>query len=161
MDRYSDRKRILPQMNSSMSIAGIIIAITGAILGINQVIIPLWKKGKMLFSTWADFVRDWNGEPAAPGRAEVPGVMQRLNKLDGELSNNGGSSLKDAVDRLEVSHKVLYNKLEDAEKQRAESQAVILEAIKAIAASQKPTKARTTKAKTDGSLALKSVDPEL
>lgn len=46
------------------------------------------------------FMRDWEGEEAEPGRAAVPGVMQRLNKLDGELSNNGGSTTKDKVDKL-------------------------------------------------------------
>ena len=46
------------------------------------------------------FMRDWEGTPEEPGRAAVPGVMQRLNKLDGELSNNGGSTTKDKVDKL-------------------------------------------------------------
>lgn len=45
-------------------------------------------------------MRDWEGEEAEPGRAAVPGVMERLNKLDGELSNNGGSTTKDKVDKL-------------------------------------------------------------
>jgi hypothetical protein len=29
--------------------------------------------------------------------------MQRLNKLDGELSNNGGSTTKDKVDKMYVN----------------------------------------------------------
>jgi hypothetical protein len=33
--------------------------------------------------------------------------MERLNRLDGELSNNGGTSVKDAIDRIE---KVLGSK---------------------------------------------------
>ena len=45
-------------------------------------------------------MRDWSGEEAEPGRDRVPGVMERLNKLDGELSNNGGKSTKDVVDKL-------------------------------------------------------------
>lgn len=45
-------------------------------------------------------MRDWEGEEEEPGRARVPGVMERLNKLDGELSNNGGSTTKDKVDKL-------------------------------------------------------------
>jgi len=47
------------------------------------------------------FRRDWEGEPGGPGRDAVPGVMERLNRLDGELSHNGGSSMKDAIDRIE------------------------------------------------------------
>jgi len=46
------------------------------------------------------FMRDWEGEEESPGRDRVPGVMERLNKLDGELSNNGGGTTKDKVDRL-------------------------------------------------------------
>lgn len=45
-------------------------------------------------------MRDWEGEEATPGRDRVPGVMERLNKLDGELSQNGGKSTKDTVNRL-------------------------------------------------------------
>ncbi len=43
---------------------------------------------------------DWSGQEARPGRSEVPGVMQRLNDIDGELKNNGGGSLKDSVDSI-------------------------------------------------------------
>ena len=47
------------------------------------------------------FMRDWNGTAAEPGRDAVPGVMERLNRLDGELSRNGGKSVKDTVNRIE------------------------------------------------------------
>ena len=43
---------------------------------------------------------DLEGEAGEPGRDGTPGVMERLNKLDGELSNNGGKSTKDVVDKL-------------------------------------------------------------
>lgn len=47
------------------------------------------------------FMRDWEGEEASPGRDAVPGVMQRLNNMDGELSQNGGyTTVKDRVNRL-------------------------------------------------------------
>jgi hypothetical protein len=50
------------------------------------------------FCRWIKkFQRDWDGEPAGPGRSQIPGVMERLNRIDGELSRNGGSSLKDQV----------------------------------------------------------------
>ncbi len=48
-----------------------------------------------------DFIRDWNGTPQEPGRDAIPGVMERLNRLDGELSRNGGKSVKDTVNRIE------------------------------------------------------------
>ena len=65
-----------------------------------------------IFLTWLDkFRRDWEGEEAEPGRDKVPGVMERLNRLDGELSNNGGSSLKDAVQRIEKKLNSIERKL--------------------------------------------------
>ena len=49
------------------------------------------------FSWLKKFQRDWDGEPADAGRDRVPGVMERLNRIDGELKRNGGESLKDKV----------------------------------------------------------------
>lgn len=49
------------------------------------------------FSWLKKFQRDWEGEPAEAGRDAVPGVMERLNRIDGELKRNGGESLKDKV----------------------------------------------------------------
>ena len=46
---------------------------------------------------WEDFWDDWAGTPAEPGRSAVPGVMERLQSIDGELTRNGGNSLKDQV----------------------------------------------------------------
>jgi hypothetical protein len=46
---------------------------------------------------WDDFWDDWNGTPAGPGRSAAPGVMERLQSIDGELTRNGGNSLKDQV----------------------------------------------------------------
>lgn len=62
-----------------------------------------------LFKTWFAFIDDWYGTD------EKPGITQRLNdgqdhfnKIDSELAtikaelfNNGGSSLRDAIDRIE------------------------------------------------------------
>ena len=46
---------------------------------------------------WDDFWEDWQGTPAGPGRSAVPEVMERLQSIDGELTRNGGNSLKDQV----------------------------------------------------------------
>jgi len=62
-----------------------------------------------LFGTWFKFIEDWYGTE------EKPGITQRLNdgqdhfnKIDAELAtikaelfNNGGSSLRDSIDRIE------------------------------------------------------------
>jgi hypothetical protein len=136
-------------MDNAVTIAGVIIAITGAFFGVTQILVPAWKKVSGLFSTWARFIRDWEGEPAEAGRDAVPGVMERLNKLDGELSNNGGNSVKDKVDKLVKNQDKIFNKIEEAEKQRGQVQEVLLEAIKALAA-EREVKPRSRKAiKTD------------
>lgn len=79
----------------------LIVAITGALLGLRSIILPVWKRFKLFMDKWDMFMTDWEGEPARKGRGRIPGVMERLNKLDGELSHNGGSSIKDAVKRIE------------------------------------------------------------
>lgn len=48
-----------------------------------------------------EFRLDWYGEQARPGRAAVPGVPERLTRIEAELKPNGGGSLRDAVNRLE------------------------------------------------------------
>ena len=56
-------------------------------------------------------MRDWEGEDPTPGRDRVPGVMERLNKMDGELSQNGGyTTVKDRVDRLYENQTKVINK---------------------------------------------------
>jgi hypothetical protein len=135
-------------MNNAVTIAGVVIALTGAVLGITQVLIPTWKKITNLFNTWARFIRDWEGEPSEAGRDAVPGVMERLNKLDGELSNNGGNSVKDKVDKLVKNQDKIFSKIQEAEKQRGQVQEVLLEAIKALAHERdvKPRSRKVTKA---------------
>jgi hypothetical protein len=69
----------------------------------------LFTKFFKLFGTWFKFIEDWYGTE------EKPGITQRLNegqehfnKIDAELAtikaelfNNGGSSLRDSIDRIE------------------------------------------------------------
>jgi hypothetical protein len=63
---------------------------------------PICKRIKAIFKKLEHFSDDWFGEAARPGRGRVPGVMERLNNIDGQLKNNGGTSVKDAVDRIEI-----------------------------------------------------------
>ena len=61
----------------------------------------IYRRLQAFMDTWDQFHRDWDGEPSMPGRSAVPGVMERLNRIDGELKRNGGSSMKDAINRVE------------------------------------------------------------
>jgi hypothetical protein len=75
--------------------------VAGALISIGVLLTPLYKKVKRFMQWMEHFMRDWEGEESSPGRDRVPGVMERLNKMDGELSQNGGyTTVKDRVDRL-------------------------------------------------------------
>ncbi|MCT2277983.1 hypothetical protein O7630_34695 [Micromonospora sp. WMMD718] len=49
-----------------------------------------------------EFREDWYGVPARPGRAAVPGVPERLALIEKELKPNSGSTLRDAIGRVET-----------------------------------------------------------
>ena len=75
--------------------------VAGALISIGVLLSPFYKRAKRFMQWMERFMRDWEGEDASPGRDRVPGVMERLNKMDGELSQNGGyTTVKDRVDRL-------------------------------------------------------------
>jgi hypothetical protein len=85
-------------MINNILVAG---ATASALASVFFVIAPSVRKIRSMMEWLEKFRRDWEGEPGGPGRDAVPGVMERLNRLDGELSNNGGSSMKDSIDRIE------------------------------------------------------------
>ena len=81
--------------------AGAITAVLTAWITVVKVFRPVIKRVSFWMTTWEQFMRDWAGEEARPGRPATPGVMERLNRIDGQLHNNGGTSLKDSMDRIE------------------------------------------------------------
>jgi hypothetical protein len=111
-----------------MLITGVASSI-GVILGawflVVKFISPLLKRIHGWVDTWEKFMRDWAGTPSEPGRDAVPGVMQRLNDIDGELKHNGGSSMKDQLSRLE-------SELEKAELSRRETSIKVDEIYKIV-----------------------------
>lgn len=75
--------------------------VTGALISLGVILRPAYKKVKEFMEWLERFKRDWEGTPAEPGRDAVPGIMERMNRMDGELSQNGGyTTVKDRVDRL-------------------------------------------------------------
>jgi len=74
--------------------------------------VKVWR----FFQTFVDFFKDWNGDPERPGVPGHLGVMPRLlsmeerqiaseeqqNHILGILTPNGGSSLRDTVDRIDT-----------------------------------------------------------
>jgi hypothetical protein len=106
-------------MSTTVSLGGFQVEIVGILSAIIVVVVIAIKllskpmgaiKG---FLSWVNkFRRDWEGELADDGRDAVPSVMARLNVLDGELSRNGGKSLKDVVVRLETKMDKLGKRLD-------------------------------------------------
>lgn len=122
-----------------MMITGVASSI-GILIGtwflILKFISPAFKRASFWFTTWENFMRDWAGTPAEPGRDSVPGVMERLNRIDGELKHNGGSSMKDQLARLE-------SEMEKADLQRRETNIKIDEILKMLKSDSKVKASRS------------------
>ena len=89
----------------------------GSALGMLLIVLKrFYKRVQGFMDTWDQFHRDWDGEPAMPGRSAVPGVMERLNRIDGELKRNGGSSMKDAINRVEKKLEQIDGRLDEGNK---------------------------------------------
>ena len=94
------------------AVAGAVILIASVFTALGVIFTPGYKRLKEV-SEWFDhFKRDWTGEEEAPGRDRVPGVMERLNKLDGELSQNGGKSTKDVVNKMLYKQEKMEEKVD-------------------------------------------------
>lgn len=80
-----------------LQIAGAITGGVGALAALGWAARTLWKTGRGV----ANLADDWKGEPDRPGVPGRPGVLQRLARIEGELTLNGGRSLKDTVVRMD------------------------------------------------------------
>ena len=74
-------------------LAGLIAVVTTIVAAVWALLRPLKRQAGRIEMFW----EDWNGTDARPGHSAVPGVMDRLASIDGELQRNGGNSLKDQV----------------------------------------------------------------
>lgn len=85
----------------------------------------LWRAGRavaVFCSRLSRFLDDWYGEPARPGFPARPGVLERVASIEGqvgafdrrmtgveyELRENGGASLRDAVNRINCRLDSIY-----------------------------------------------------
>lgn len=90
----------IPWVDWILVAAGVLTVLGGGLKVILDHVAPF-------FRALGNFLDDWSGEPARPGYAGRTGVMTRLSQLE----NNGGSSIKDAVDRIEENVASNSNKL--------------------------------------------------
>jgi archaellum component FlaC len=111
---------INPDQLMVVQIFGALGTVLATWLLIGKIILPLGKRISALAMAWEKFMEDWSGIESRPGRDRVPGVMERLNEIDGQLKNNGGSSVKDAVDRIEISVNEIYDKTDSIDLRLAE-----------------------------------------
>ena len=81
-------------------LAELIAVVTPIVAAVWALLRPLKRQADRIEMFW----EDWNGTPARPGHDATPGVMARLQSIDGELTHNGGNSLKDQV--VATVHKV-------------------------------------------------------
>jgi len=94
------------------AIAAAVILAASIVTALGVIFLPGYRKTKEFLGWFDHFRRDWMGEEEAPGRDAVPGVMERLNKLDGELSQNGGKSTKDVVNKLFYKQEKMEQKVD-------------------------------------------------
>jgi len=99
-----------------VAISSSIVIVLSAWFAITKLISPAVKRIKEIGKNLDNFIEDWHGTPAREGRDAIPGVMQRLNNIDGELTHNGGSSVKDAVQRIESGIIRINARLEEGDK---------------------------------------------
>ena len=86
------------------ALAGTITVILGAALILWRVLSPVFKKIFGSLEWLSDFRLSWEGtppDPDQPWQPHIPGVMARLNRLDGEFADDGNGSLKSSVRRIE------------------------------------------------------------
>jgi len=94
------------------AIAGVVILVASVATALGVIFRPGYKRVKDFLGWFDHFRRDWMGEEEAPGRDRVPGVMERLNKLDGELSQNSGKSTKDVVNKMLYKQEKMEEKVD-------------------------------------------------
>jgi hypothetical protein len=93
--------------------AAAVLAVGGALAMIWKLVFPILNRIKKMMDSLDMFIKDWAGEDARPGHSRIPGVMERLQKIESELRHNGGSSIKDAVKRIETTQSKILDRLEE------------------------------------------------
>ena len=81
-----------------------------------KIFAPLVSRLRKMMDSIDNFMKDWAGEEARPGHPESAGVMERLQKIESELRHNGGTSIKDAVRRIENKLGKIDERLDEGNK---------------------------------------------
>jgi hypothetical protein len=91
-----------------MAIAGVLVAITAIAVFVKQVVIIIRKTVR--------FFDEWLGSDDEPGFADRLRYIEKdLKAVHNEVTYNSGSSLKDAVRRIEDYQKINHQRIETIE----------------------------------------------
>lgn len=89
-------------------VPSVILAWSAAIVSVGGALGILWKIFRPIFVTYRRitasvdlFMKDWFGEPGDELHPKKAGMLERMSSVEAELKHNGGSSIKDAVKRIE------------------------------------------------------------
>ena len=110
-----------------LEIVAAITAILTAVFLVKRFVAPVISRLNSVLLWQEQFRLDWQGEPPRAGRDATPGVMERLNRLDGELSRNGGDSVKDVVESMQKDVCSVNKRLLKLEKSQDNLNQIILE----------------------------------
>lgn len=110
-----------------MAWAGAIIAVGGAVGVIYKLVSPIVKKTKALMNALDLFTKDWFGDEGDHLHPRKPGMLERMTKVEAELKHNGGSSIKDAVRRIEQKLNKIDDRLEEGDLRMGEIEAKVNE----------------------------------
>jgi hypothetical protein len=121
------------------------IAVAGGLTVVVTALAAFWRWAWPFLRRVGHFLDDWFGEPARPGFPGQSGVMERLARVEHEVHTNSGSSMRDAVNRIEDTLRQTAADLKDTQVAAIERQAAakaeqqtMWSAIEAIAKSTPP-----------------------
>lgn len=71
--------------------------LTFCLLLFGKFIAPVMRRVNKGLDWFEKFREDWDGRIGDAGHARIPGVMERLNNIDGEFKRDGNGSMKSQI----------------------------------------------------------------
>jgi hypothetical protein len=87
--------------------------VLGAIVSALTLAVMVSRPLRRLARQNEEFRQDWYGVSARPGHDAIPGVPERLRRIEMELHPNGAGTLRDAVNDAESRLKGVEARLDD------------------------------------------------
>lgn len=126
---------------------GVVVLVGGVLTALTALVVLVGKSFRTvrgLARGTREFLEDWNGQEARPGHPGVPGVPERLADLQSglqaveaeqvtvrrELKTNGGTSIKDAITRIEQKQEAAEVARNEAREENDRERALDREAVK-------------------------------